>query len=186
MSKKSRVKILYNSISAVIFILVILLALFTFYNRASGRTATVLGYNFSVVVTPSMDGKVAPVIKVGDFVAVKKSDISKVKKGDVVLYRTTLSSNINNGIERILHKVESVNTDDDGIYLTTKGTANDRADDEKVRSIIGIYKFKLPLVGRVILFYKNPINIIFTMILLVSLYISVRLIINITAQLKKQ
>lgn len=175
-------KILSNALLA----LAILLLAVSLYFRFTNRQLSLFGYSFSIVVTGSMDGRQhpdvlagkraaeKPIIKKYDFIITKKADIDDINAGDVVLFKTTDQKNLSLGIERILHKVDSVNEGENGVYLKTRGTANTDVDDENVYSILGRHVFTSSFIGWIYRFFLNPVNMIFLIVLGVAAYVVYR------------
>ena len=97
------------------------------------------------IVSPSM----LPSIKVYDVVFVKKTDVNKLKKGDII---TFYSTNAFFGNTPITHRiVERIELPDKTINFRVKGDANEVADDEKVvpENIIGKVMFRIPGLGKI-------------------------------------
>jgi signal peptidase I len=173
----------------IILIITILFLGITIYKKINNKDLSIFGYSFSIVLTSSMDATLntdnnnvieQPIIKKGDFIITKNIDLNDVKVGDVILYNTTLQNNLNLGITKIIHKVIAVNYDENSNkYLTTKGTANELADTEKVKNVSGIFIYTNSFLGKVFSFLMNPINLVFLLIIIIGLNISIKQINNI-------
>ena len=90
-----------------------------------------------------------PNINVFDVVFVKKTNVKKLKKGDII---TFYSTNPFFGNTPITHRiVEIIELPDGSLNYRVKGDANSVADDEKVLSenIIGKVIFKIPKLGKI-------------------------------------
>jgi signal peptidase len=139
----------------LIFLLALLLGvkLYT-WNAASlvGNTMPMpFGYGASVVLSGSME----PVLSVNDLVILKETQ--DVETGDVIVYES--------GSERIIHRVQSV----DGDTITTKGDANNIADEPFDRSCVrGKMIASFPAVGGLVRILKTPAG---TVVLLAAAFL---------------
>ncbi|MBQ9486035.1 MAG: signal peptidase I [Clostridia bacterium] len=123
---KKAVSIVGFTVSAILFLIAIAVFGVSVRAKRENRAPTFFGYSFSIVVTNSME----PEIKVGELLVVKDADISDVKVGDYAVF-TSLSEPIKG--ERVVHEVIAIDTDENGLYLTTKGINNPTQDAEPVR-----------------------------------------------------
>ena len=126
-------------ITAAVILLIglIILSAIVFTHRSKGETANVFGNDIMKVVTGSME----PTIHTGDFILVKSTDSSKLKKGDIISFKSTdpeIYGKLNT------HRIYAVNPD--GTF-TTKGDANPTADKYPVsaENIVGKYKCKIAI-----------------------------------------
>ena len=96
------------------------------------------------IVSSSME----PTIDVYDVVFIKKTNPSKLVKGDII---TFYSSNPFFGNTPITHRIENVINEEDDIYFEVKGDANEISDQELVLSsnVIGRVYFRLPAFGKI-------------------------------------
>ena len=98
-------------------------------------------------------------------VFVKKTDVSKLKKGDII---TFYSTNTFFGNTPITHRiVEVINMPDKTVNFKVKGDANDVPDDEKVLpdNIIGKVMFKIPKLGKIQYFLASKKGWIFAILI---------------------
>lgn len=94
-----------------------------------------------------------PVIRKGDIVIVKKTNIDKVKKGDIIRY--VLDGNY------IIHRVQKINITGDGSRIfITKGDNNDNIDLYPVEEsqFAGVIKFTIPYVGYPTIILRELLN----------------------------
>ena len=121
-------------------------------------------YNIFVIVSPSM----VPTINVNDGVFVKRNNSFKV--GDIITYES-IDHTINLPItHRIVSMEEAV---DGSVVYRTKGDNNGFVDKVVVSndSIMGKVIVKLPKFGIFQSFFKNTLNLLFVIILIVSVVI---------------
>ena len=104
MKSKQVVKIVDNIVSVVLILFVLVsgsIAIFFSYNRLQNNMVYVFGYSVCYVLTGSME----PSISKGDMILIKKvSDVSTIKKGDIITFKRT---HIFTG-QNVTHRVESV------------------------------------------------------------------------------
>lgn len=118
------------------------------------------GYKPLIVLSGSMKSE----INVGDLVIVKKVDINKLNKNDIIAFKTN-----NNTV--VTHRILEINKDDNKTCFITKGDSNNIKDKDEVceKSVVGKYVLKISKLGSVILFIQKPLG--FTLILTVVLFI---------------
>lgn len=118
-------------------------------------------YNIFVIVSPSM----APTIKVNDGIFVKRHNNFKI--GDIITYES-----IDNTINLpITHRIVSIEETDNGDKVfRTKGDNNGFIDKAVVshEKILGKVLVKLPRLGVVQSFFKNTINILIVVLIIIS------------------
>ena len=137
--------------------------------RRENRPVTVFGRFFSVVVTPSME----PEIMAGDLIVVKIADISEAEVGMNAVFIGT--SGIIAG-QRIVHKVIETGTDENGLYLITKGINNPLEDEEKVRSanFIGLETGRSAFWGRFFGIFSRTENLIIIAVIVLSVTVAAK------------
>lgn len=113
-----------------------------------------LGYKNFIVLTGSME----PTLHVGDIVIVKKT--TDIKENDIISFR------IENTV--VTHRVKEIYKENGQDYFITKGDANSGIDTELLdkKNIEGKYCFRIPFLGKIVLFLKKPIGIIVLFIIL--------------------
>ncbi len=133
-------KKIWNVVSTVLVVLVVLVAVFLMGSR-------LLGYRVYTVISGSME----PAYSVGDLVYVKQVD----RIEDIKL-RDTITFVLNEELTVATHRV--VDIDVEKQYLYTQGDANDVPDASPVhfKNVIGVVHFSIPLLGYVSDFIQNP------------------------------
>lgn len=112
------------------------------------------GMTLMVVQSGSMSGTASDHIEINDLIFVAKTEIEELKVGDIVAF-----------IDRkviVTHRIQSIQTDENGnLFLITKGDANNVEDDPITKeNLIGIYRGRIPKLGRMILFFQEPAGIV--------------------------
>ena len=133
------VKKIWNIVSTVLVVLMVLCAVFLMGSRLAGF------YCFNII-SPSME----PEYRVGDLIYVKEVDPTTIKEGDVITFL------VNEDLVVGTHRVVRVDMESQHFY--TKGDANDIEDQEPVHfnNVIGVPKFSIPKLGYVSDFIQNP------------------------------
>lgn len=163
------------ALSVILFIIAISVFIVALKAKKENKPASFFGYSFSVVVSPSME----PEIKVGDFVLVKETVVmSEIKEGDNVVF-TSKDPTIA-GL-RVVHKVVKIAEDEDGLYFVTKGVNNPVEDGYFVRedNFVGMEVFHSTALGIVFGFFSRTENLIF----LVILFITIPAVVNLTKKI---
>lgn len=137
MNKK--VKKIWDIISTVLVVLMVLSAVFLMGSR-------LLGYQCYTVISGSME----PQYKVGDLLYVKKVPVHTIQVG------TPITFVLNEDLVVATHRVVEVDSQNQRFY--TKGDANEIADAEPVHfnNVIGVPQFAIPKLGYVSDFIQNP------------------------------
>jgi len=132
-------KTIWNIISTVLVILVVLCAVFLMGSR-------LLGYQVYTVLSGSME----PEYSVGDLLYVKKTDVNNINVGDPITFV------LNEELVVATHRVVRIDTEKQHFY--TKGDANQTEDSSPVHfnNVIGVPKFSIPLLGYVSDYIQNP------------------------------
>ena len=90
-----------------------------------------------------------PTINPGDMILVKKTDIDKLEKGDIITF------NKDNIVAT--HRIEEI----DGDSITTKGDNNNLEDTPINKSdVIGRFVFSIPKIGYIISFAISPVGLV--------------------------
>ncbi len=113
---------------------------------------SVFGVTPMVVLSGSMSGNAEDHIEVGDLIFDTKPDISSLKEGDIISFMENKTI--------ITHRIVSIYTDENGeTKYITKGDANNTEDPPISSSaIIGIYRFRIPMLGDFAMFLQKPIG----------------------------
>jgi signal peptidase len=119
-------------------------------------------------------GSMEPSLRVESMVLVVKSNVAKLKKGDIINFSKTGSS-IN-----ITHRIVEISKIDGQTVYVTKGDANNINDLELVhpREILGKVVWSIPYLGYFYLWIKSPIGLI-TAVILPAVYILISEVLNI-------
>ena len=135
----TKFKKIWNVVSTVLVVLVVLCAVFMMGSR-------LIGYQCYTVISPSM----TPVYNVGDLIYVKKVDPNTIKAGDVITFL------VNEDLVIGTHRVVRVDAEKQHFY--TKGDANQIEDQNPVhfKNVIGVPQFSIPKLGYVSNFVQNP------------------------------
>ena len=149
-------------IAFTVFIMIFTLFSVTMFNK---NERSIFGTRFYIVRTDSMslseNNKDMDVhFNAGDIILVKEpkkdSDVFELEPGDIISF---ISANPDSWGETITHMIHSVERDKDGklIGYRTFGTHTGAVDEKIVEPefILGTYKGKLPMIGRLFAFMKT-------------------------------
>ena len=133
------VKKIWNIISTVLVVVIVLCAAFLMGSR-------LLGFQCFNVISPSME----PEYGVGDLIYVKQVNPESIQEGDVITFL------VNEDLVVGTHRVVRVDRENKRFY--TKGDANEIEDQNPVHynNVIGVPKFSIPKLGYVSDFIQNP------------------------------
>ena len=136
---KKTVKKIWNIVSTVLVVLLVLCAVFLMGSR-------LLGYQVFTVLSGSME----PEFRVGDLIYVKPVDVSTIQVGDPITFI------LNEELMVATHRVVQIDTESQHFY--TQGDQNDLPDSSPVHfnNVIGVPQFRIPLLGYVSNFIQNP------------------------------
>lgn len=138
MTWKKVLKVIGNTITNLIFIILVITVLFVISVRASGGEPTLFGYQFKTVLSGSME----PEIQTGSIIAVKPGgEMTRFNKGDIITFK------IEEGL-LVTHRIVEVNAG--GKQYITKGDNNDGLDSEPVmaENIVAHYTgVTIPYIG---------------------------------------
>jgi len=144
--KRVRFGIKLVSYSLICFLMVVsaFLVFYVFSSKYYQSKGKMPPFALYTIVSSSME----PTIDVYDVVFIKKTNPSKLVKGDII---TFYSSNPFFGNTPITHRIEKVINEEDDIYFEVKGDANEIPDQELVLSsnVIGRVYFRLPAFGKI-------------------------------------
>ncbi|MDD3831222.1 MAG: signal peptidase I [Clostridia bacterium] len=161
-------------LSYVVLAMSIVLLLSVTISRVQGKTPSLLGYSFHIVVTPSMSTGEPDSIDVGDVVIVKECSRDEVELNDIILFTPDTTYMVDGKrVDTVLHRV--VEIQDDGT-LVTKGDANPNIDPFGVQSVVGKLVNQSALLGKLMVFMLNVKNLIFVGVLAVLLITCVLII----------
>ena len=136
---KNKLKKIWNIISTVLVVLIVLCAIFLMGSR-------IIGFQCYNIISPSME----PEYMVGDLIYVKKVDPSTIKVNDVITFI------VNEDLVVGTHRVVRIDAENQRFY--TKGDANDIEDQSPVHfnNVIGVPKFSIPKLGYISAYVQNP------------------------------
>lgn len=162
LDKKKRRSLIGTIVTIVIELIVALVLVVTVTTAAKGDRVWYFGFSLSVVITNSME----PDIKVGDFIIIKKCEISDIEEGDYVVF--TADENFGSVAgQGVVHEAIEIFTENGVIYIKTKGTNNIAADPGYVtdENFVGKCVFISTFLGGVYRFLSNYINWLFILVL---------------------
>ena len=121
------------------------------------------GYTPFIIVSGSME----PNIPVNDMIITKKIKSDDIKVGDIISYKDDTNNIV------ITHRVVSIQEVEGVKYFETKGDNNKSADKGFVSysQIKGKYLFKIPLIGKVINYVRDPRGMILVILFIICIYI---------------
>ena len=136
---KSTFKKIWNIVSTILVVFMVLCAVFLMGSR-------LIGYQCYTVISGSME----PKYRVGDLLYVKAVNIEDIKAGDDITFI------LNEDLVVATHQVVRVDAEKQHFY--TKGLANETEDSEPVHfnNVIGVPQFSIPKLGYVSDFVQNP------------------------------
>ena len=139
MQMPKKVKRIWDAVTTVLVVLVVIFAVFLMGSRLMGLQV------FNVI-----SGSMEPTYSVGDLVYVKTVDPDSVKVGDPITF--VLNEDLVVATHRVV-AIDSVNR-----QFTTKGDANETADASPVHfnNLIGVPVFAVPLLGYVSAYIQSP------------------------------
>ena len=145
-----------------------------FNAKRQNKIPTFFGYSFSIVVTGSME----PDIKVGELLVVKETDIENIEVGDDIMF-VSLSGVIQG--EHVVHRVVEKDTDEEGIFLRTKGVNNPISDTDLVRrgNFVGKAVAHSAFFGKIFGFLSDSRTIMMAVVLLLVVPFVIKQIIKI-------
>lgn len=151
------VKIFNILLLSIISLFLICLMFYVISGKIAEKKGKTPLFGFYTIISPSME----PNINVYDVVLVKKTNINKLKKGDVI---TFYSTNNYFGDTPITHRIVNI---DNRASITVKGDHNEKADNEKVipKNIIGKVILVIPSLGRLQFFLASKSGFVVAIII---------------------
>jgi len=174
-------KIIRGIINIVSILLVVfsILAMVTILTTKRGNAPKLFGFSAFRVLTGSME----PTYLVDTMVIVKEEEPDSINAGDVISFYSS-----NREILGLIntHRVVEINTDQEGLYFTTKGDANPVPDEDPVRPqyVIGRVVASSVLWGKLVRLISNPL--VFAVAIVVPLLIILISNIVLTAKTAKE
>lgn len=156
-NKKTKLKKAINIIEyLVIFIIIFVNALFIVKSiKNPNKTPDLQGKKAFIIVSGSM----IPTINIGDVVIIH--DTNQIQVNDIIAFRKDSMV--------IVHRVIKEMNVSGQVMYQTKGDNNNIADLELVdiSTVEGVYSFKIPFIGKILLFlYENLAIIVVTIMLI--------------------
>lgn len=154
-------------ISKILFwIILVIVAIYSVFMLSQkliwkDKTPSLFGYKNFIELTGSMK----PTLNEGDIIITKEA--KEINKNDIISFK------IDNSV--VTHRVFEIYKENGKEYYITKGDANSDTDPELLdkENIEGKYCFKIPFIGKIILFFQKPVGlIILFVIFLIALVIS--------------
>lgn len=139
MQMPNKVKRIWDGVTTVLVVLVVIFAVFL-------MGARLVGLQVFHVISPSME----PNYSVGDLIYVKSVDPDSVQVGDPITFV------LNEELVVATHRVVAI--DSENRRFTTKGDANSTEDAAPVHfnNLIGVPVFAIPLLGYVSAYIQSP------------------------------
>lgn len=159
-------KKIFNIFTSIILVLLIVVVIFVFTSRISGKSPGIFGYHIFRVSTASME----PVLMVGDVILDKEVEPSQINIGDIISYYGK-KGDYNGKI--ITHKVVNKNQDANGTYhFITKGITEGAIEDPEIfdTQIVGKFQSKIPVLNWFYSFFTSSYGLIVMVILIVGLF----------------
>lgn len=146
-------------IGILIFIVMMIGIVFIQSKMNPNKTPSILGYKPFIVLSGSMETEIYK----GDLVVVKNVDAETLKKNDVIAFR-------DNEDYVVTHRIVEVINENGKLKFITKGDNNNTNDFDyvEISDVEGVYKFKIPDLGNVLLFLQKPTTLIIALIIIFS------------------
>ena len=148
-------KVLNTILSVILWIIILLAALFSFVTLATkdkNQIASIAGFSPLTVQTDSMK----PTFSSGDLIIIKKCDPDTLEVGDIITFHTI----IENQYALNTHRIKEI-TEENGIKnYVTKGDNNALEDTHIITGadIAGKYVTKIPLIGKIMNFISGTVG----------------------------
>ena len=137
----------------ILFIVIMTIGITIIYKSYSepNRIPSVFGWKPFIVLSSSMEDTIMP----GDLILTKEIDALELKEGDVISFRT-------NKYTVVTHRIINIVDEEGERKYYTKGDNNDTADINPVcnNQIEGIYRYRIPELGKIVLNLQKPIGIV--------------------------
>ena len=147
------IKKVITTLGLILFIIIMTLGITIVYKSYSepNKIPSVFGWKPFIVLSGSMEDTIMP----GDLILTKEIDVSELKEGDVISYRT-------NKYTVITHRIINIVDEEGERKYYTKGDNNDTDDINHVcnNQIEGIYRYRIPELGKIALNLQKPIGIV--------------------------
>lgn len=171
---KKVISITSYALSILIFVTALYIGIVSTVARSRGEQPSVFGYSFSIVVTDSMQGE----IEVGELIIYNRTEIGGIEEGDNIVFVARSGAVAG---QSVVHKVNKIGVDEQGIFLETKGVNNDLPDEEYVRAdnLLGIVVHHSAFLGLIVSFFSNIVNVIILFVVLIAVFVAIKQIVKI-------
>ena len=168
---KKTINIVVNVLLVVAIILAAVCTYVSFVSTSGNGVPSILGVRPFTVQTDSM----YPTLKPGDLIIdVAVKDYRELRVGDIITYWTIIEGN------RVLntHKIAGIYDGGDYLIFETMGEKVNQTDVLTVHEseIVGIYKFRIPGVGKVLDYLQTSTGFMIVIVLPVLLFFIVHLV----------
>ena len=162
---KKTINIVVNVLLVVAIILAAVCTYVSFVSTSGNGVPSILGVRPFTVQTDSM----YPILKPGDLIIdVAVKDFRELRVGDIITYWTIIEGN------RVLntHKIAGIYDGGDYLIFETKGEKVNQTDSLTVHEseIVGVYKFRVPGVGKVLDYLQTSTGFMIVIVLPVLLF----------------
>lgn len=162
---KKTINIVVNVLLVVAIILAAVCTYVSFVSTSGNGVPSILGVRPFTVQTDSM----YPTLKPGDLIIdVAVKDYSELRVGDIITYWTIIEG------KRVLntHKIAGIYDGGDYLIFETKGEKVNQTDSLTVHEseIVGVYKFRIPGVGKVLDYLQTSTGFMIVIVLPVLLF----------------
>lgn len=141
----------YMILTVLLIITIIMAFVSVNFYTSSEDIPSIMGYSFFIINSDCM----SPEINQGDLIAVKKCEDSELENGKIIAFK------VENFV--IAHRIIGVvEQEGNGSFsYQTKADNNCMKDYKSINasSVIGEYKFKIPVIGNIFLFFKSAFGV---------------------------
>jgi signal peptidase len=115
------------------------------------------GWRTEIVLSGSME----PAIQTGSVVVSRPIAAEEVREGDIIMFASLAGNSLTT------HRVDSVESENNGLHFITKGDANKGADINAVvpGQIVGIIVFSVPYLGYLVAFIRTPLGLVLFLVI---------------------
>ncbi len=138
----------------------ILIAIFIVFKLVFAFIPPFNDYSVFAIQTDSMD----PIIAVGDIVIVKEINSEDIEVGDIMAFSVDITGDGEDDV--VVHYIAEIDTFNDELVFNTKPHVSDLQDSWTIeeRDLIGIYKYQVNGIGKVLLFAQSWVGIVFILV----------------------
>ena len=159
MKAKNIVKKTLKGLVVAFIILEVVLMCFVMIFKMSGKNPTLFGYQFYVIVSPSME----PELSVGDVILSKKYKGQPIETGDIITFLGREGSLEGKVVTHQVIEVEEINGE---LSITTKGLANNIEDPSITQNdVLSVMKYKTVVFGFIYRLMSSTPGFIFLILL---------------------